>query len=331
MNEIQTTKIPEIAAVVIGRNEGERLRKCLESMLINISKIVYVDSGSTDGSRDLAKGLGVHVVELDMNIPFTAARARNEGVQYVNENFGPQIKYIQFVDGDCEIVPGWVEAAHHFLEGNDDFVVTCGRRREKFPEATIYNHLTDIEWNTPVGEALSCGGDCLMRLDAFNEAGGYHSDLIAGEEPELCVRLRANGGRVMRQDHEMTLHDAAITKFSQWWKRILRGGHAYAEGAHIHGKKEDRHCVKQTRRALFWGIALPCLILFMGIFSQLTLLAFAIYPLQAIRIGLKSGHQNYRLTYGMFMMFAKFAETLGILKFYKGLLFNKRSAIIEYK
>lgn len=68
-----------VAAVAIGRNEGARLVACLESMVGRVDPIIYVDSGSTDNSVAEARARGAEVVELDMSIPFTAARARNAG------------------------------------------------------------------------------------------------------------------------------------------------------------------------------------------------------------------------------------------------------------
>jgi len=103
--------------------------------------------------------------------------------------------------------------------------VVCGCCRERFPDRSIFNMLCDIEWDTPVGEANACGGDAMMRADAFGQANGYRDDLIAGEEPEICVRLRAVGWKIWRLGEEMTLHDAVMTRFSQWWNRTkLSGG-----------------------------------------------------------------------------------------------------------
>ena len=83
----------EIGVVVIGRNEGERLKRCLASLLGKADKVIYVDSGSTDGSVQLAQGLGIEVVALDMTRPFTAARARNEGFQCLQRQL-PQVTYV---------------------------------------------------------------------------------------------------------------------------------------------------------------------------------------------------------------------------------------------
>jgi GT2 family glycosyltransferase len=223
-----------IGAVVIGRNEGERLRRCLESIVGRVGCTVYVDSGSTDGSTVVAKSLNARVVPLDLNQPFTAARARNEGAVHLM-TVQPATAYIQFVDGDCIVDEGWLTAAAEVLSRDPKVAAVCGRRREVRPEASIYNRLCDMEWDTAVGEAKACGGDAMMRAEAFKGVGGFNPAVIAGEEPELCVRLRAAGWRIQRIEHEMTLHDAAMTSWGQWWRRTLRAGHAYAEGAAMHG------------------------------------------------------------------------------------------------
>ena len=238
-----------LAAVVIGRNEGDRLIRCLASLKGHFASIVYVDSGSTDGSVTVARSAGAIVVELDMTVPFTAARGRNAGVTHLfSHNIDPD--FIQFIDGDCELHPSWIDTASAFMKGAPDVAVACGRRRERNPEGTIYNWLIDLEWNTPLGEADACGGDALVRSEALLAAGGYNPDLIAGEEPELCLRLRQAGWKIWRIDAEMTLHDADIRRFGQWWLRMRRGGHSYAEGAFLHGATQERYL--DRRLQLCW-------------------------------------------------------------------------------
>jgi len=317
--------------VVIGRNEGERLKRCLGSALPAATCVVYVDSGSTDGSADWARAQGARVVELDMTRPFTAARARNEGFRRLRLE-APQLPFVQFVDGDCEIAPGWLDAALAFLQEHPQVVAACGRRRERHPEHSLYNLLCDQEWDTPVGEARSCGGDVMMRTDALSRAGGYRDDLIAGEEPELCVRLRAAGWKIWRLPDEMTLHDAAMTRFGQWWKRSMRGGHAYAEGAALHGAPPERHGVAATRRALLWGAALPLATLVLTLLSPWFLLLLAAYPLQVLRIALRDGIRDpARRWRALFFVLARFPEAQGVLKFRLDRLRRRRSVLIEYK
>lgn len=324
--------LTRVGVVIIGRNEGERLVNCLKSLVSQACQLVYVDSGSTDNSVSVARQLGAEVVSLDMNIPFTAARARNEGFTQLKKLY-PHIEFVQFVDGDCEVVTTWLERVVAFMDSHIEVAAACGRRRERFPDKTVYNKLCDMEWNTPIGEAKACGGDVLMRVIAFEKANGYRADLIAGEEPELCVRFRAAGWKIWRLDEEMTLHDAAMTRFSQWWKRTMRAGHAFAEGAYLHGAPPEKHWVSETRRARVWGLVIPIIALILSVICiQWGLLFLLIYPLQVTRIALSSPNKDKSSWISaFFLVLGKFPEMLGQIKFYQRLRSGKQGRLIEYK
>lgn len=332
MNLQADTVFQQTGAVVIGRNEGVRLQTCLESLVQRVVSLVYVDSGSTDDSVNIARKLGVSVLELDMSIPFTAARARNEGFSELVRLF-PLLEYVQFVDGDCEVVDGWIDAALQSLAANMDVAIVCGRRKERFPENSVYNQLCDIEWDTPIGEANACGGDALIRVRAFKQVKGYKPDLIAGEEPEMCVRLRQNGWKIWRLDADMTLHDANMNRFSQWWKRAIRAGYAYAEGASIHGDSKHRHWVDEVRSNWIWGMSFP-VFLILGLIWPITLLLLFVYPLQSIRIYARAClHRSVqdRKVFAIFCVIAKLPLMLGQIKFHLNQMTGRDSQIIEYK
>ncbi len=328
--------LKRVGLVAIGRNEGDRLRQCLVSVVGKVAQVVYVDSGSTDGSLELARSLGVDVVELDLSIPFTAARARNAGFARLLEA-NAEIEFVQFVDGDCEVVEGWLDYALAQLDAHPDVAVVCGRRRERFPEASIYNLLCDIEWDTPVGEAKACGGDSMMRVAAFQQVEGFNPTMIAGEEPELCVRLRQNGGKILRLDAEMTRHDAQMTRFGQWWKRFQRAGHAYAEGSWLHGREPERHWVKESRSIWLWGLIVPLLVLGLALPTRgLSLLLLAAYPLITYRI-YRYYMQQQKLKakdawiYALSCVLGKFPQVQGQIQFHLGRLLGRRQGLIEYK
>lgn len=331
MSENELPKM-SVGLVAIGRNEGERLRKCIESVVGQVNKVIYVDSGSNDDSVAMAISHGVTVVGLDMRRPFTAARARNEGFKLLRKD-APELDYVQFVDGDCEVVPGWLEKAALFLNEHSDVAVVCGRRRERFPHRSLYNMLCDMEWDTPVGEARYCGGDAMMRASVLESVGGYREDMIAGEEPELCVRLRAAGWKIWRLEEEMTLHDAAMTSFWQWWKRNKRAGYAYAHGAYLHGIPPERHGVRQSRSAWIWGLVIP--VLTIGLVIWLGLLGFTlllVYPLQIVRLALRgkwSAHENWWRA--LFLVMGKLPELAGQVSFFYNRLSGKAARLIEYK
>lgn len=320
------------AVVAIGRNEGERLAKCLDSVVGGASLVVYVDSGSTDGSVSLARSTGIEVVELDTRIPITAAKARNEGFKRLRE-LAPDLSHVQFVDGDCEVVSGWFENGIRFLDEHGDVAIVCGRLRERDPNLSIYNMLCEIEWDTPVGDAKACGGNAMVRVSAFEKVGGYRSDMIAGEEPELCVRLRAMGWRISRLDKEMAVHDAAIASFSQWWKRMVRGGYAFAHGAQLHGASPERFCVRESLSAWIWGLGVPVGVIGLAVWSGVwALILFLVYPLRIAHLALRGGRSARENWWRAgFLVLGKFPELLGQIRFLLDRYLGRQSRVIEYK
>jgi len=318
--------------VVIGRNEGERLMACCRSILAFGAPIVYVDSGSSDESVRNVRVLGVDVIELDLRLSFTAARARNEGFQSLC-TLAPQLRYVQFVDGDCEIVAGWLDRAIAWLDAHGDVAVVCGRRRERYPRRSVYNMLCDIEWDTPVGEARACGGDALVRVEAFQAVRGFRPELIAGEEPELCVRLRQAGWRVWRLDAEMTLHDAAILRFGQWWARAVRAGYAYAQAVALHGRPPERHGVRESRGIWLWAAVVPVAVaVAVSLWGTWGLALLLVYPAQVLRLGLRGSRSNSENVWrAVFLVLGKFPEWIGQLRYLRERWVGGRARLIEYK
>jgi GT2 family glycosyltransferase len=321
-----------VGVVVIGRNEGDRLRRCLTSAVREARHLLYVDSGSADGSVALAQSLGVETFALDTSVPFSAARARNEGQARLRQ-MHPHLRYLQFVDGDCELCEDWLSAAAEFLDSHADVAVALGRLREKHPERSVFNTMIQFEWDLPPGETRTCGGIAMMRASAFDQVQGFRTDLIAGEEPELCVRLRRNGWRIWRLAGDMALHDLAMSRFSQWWKRQLRTGHVFAEGVALHGAPPERHCVRQYCSALLWGLGIPLATLAsIAYFGASGAVVLALYPLQVVRLALRgrgSARQNW--LYGSFLVIGKFPTMLGVLHFHIHRALGHRRRLIEYK
>lgn len=330
-----TNVLARIGLVAIGRNEGDRLKRCLRSIPKGLAAVVYVDSGSTDGSVEHARSTGAEVVALDMSIPFTAARARNAGWHRLLE-IKPQLELLQFVDGDCEIAEGWLQAATAALDADPKLAVVCGRRRELHPDATTFNRLCDMEWNTPIGEAEACGGDALFRVSALTAVGGYDDSVIAGEEPELCLRLRRAGYRVHRIDHEMTRHDAAITRWSQWWLRNVRAGHACAEGHHRYGDGPERFYRRALASNLVWGLGVPAVSVGLALPTLGTSLGLlGLYGVlyrraRADRLQRGDSPQDAAL-YAKHIVIGKLPNAQGILQFHSRRLRRVQNTLIEYK
>lgn len=337
-----------VGFVAIGRNEGERLKGCLRSVLKVTDIIVYVDSGSSDGSVEFARELGVHVVELDVSGGFTMAKGRNAGWRRLLE-ISPGVTLVHFIDGDCELADNWLPKALEEIGKQVDVAVVCGGRRERYPERSLYNRLTDIEWNTPVGEARSCGGDALFRRDVLEAMGGYEETLIAGEEPELCQRIRRDGWKIVRIEAVMTWHDANMLHFSQWWKRYVRGGYGASDVARrstLSGASGREVLFgDQVRSARIWTMGSILCLLFAALISVLflqpwivSLMAvglFSAWLLQGVRIGLsqrrRAGGFGIGLIYGIMLMLAKWPQALGCWKYSSDMRRGLIPKLIEYK
>jgi len=320
-----------LGIVAIGRNEGERLRDCLRSLPPEAT-VVYVDSGSTDRSTTLARELGAEVVDLDLQKPFTAARARNAGFKRL-EQISSDVEYVQFIDGDCSLCPTWLDHAVEHLKSHDDVGAVSGRRRERFPERSIYNQLCDWEWEQgKIGQADAFGGDVVIRAKALLAVGGYRDDLIAGEDPELALRLRMAGWKLWRLDTDMTVHDAALTQFKQWWRRSTRSGYAFAQGAHLHGAT-NRYRVWESHRAWLWAFWLPLVgITLILVFGPIAGLFFGIYLVQFLRQLLRNkGSLRDRAALSFFQILSRFAENIGQLKYLRDRIARRQAQLIEYK
>ncbi len=320
-----------VGIVAIGRNEGERLKRCLASLKAAVDQIVYVDSGSTDGSVAHAKQQGILVAELEADMPFTAARARNAGFAALTSRW-PEVSFVMFIDGDCELADGFPEAAAGALNADSNIGAVTGRCRERFPDATIYNRLCDMEWAGPVGEITACGGIFVVRADGFRKIGGFNENVIAAEDDDFCIRLRKTGVRIIRIDRDMCFHDADIRRFGQWWRRSVRAGHAFAQVGELH----PGYFQSERRRAWFWGVALPLAAVLAAPFTYgLSLALLLLYPASLVRTrarlirnGAAPDHASLGAT---FLTLSKFPNLAGILDYKRKKLSGRAPGIVEYK
>jgi hypothetical protein len=337
-----TSQMGKVGIIIIGRNEGERLRRCLMSIASAGYPMVYVDSASEDGSSVVARGLGAQVVDLDMSNGFSAARARNEGVDWLLKEF-PDTEFIQFVDGDCEVASGWFCAALHALSIMPEVAIVAGRLNERFPQVSIYNRLADFEWNSSGFGAISAvGGIFLIRRNVFQDVGGFNASVTAGEEPELCQRVRNALWGIVRLDTEMAWHDLGMTQFRQWWRRQVRGGYGGLDVARRFGLETFR---RNGLRARFWS-TLPLLALLVGYGTSqiagqhagysVALLILALWPAQLIRIAVRTWRNgapiHISLAHAYFTLISFWPQMWGQLVYFSDSVFaHKNPRLIEYK
>jgi GT2 family glycosyltransferase len=340
----------EVGVVAIGRNEGERLRRCLDSLIGRGLALVYVDSGSTDDSVAMARSKGVEVVELDMSRPFTAARARNAGFERLSQ-VDPGVRFVQVLDGDCEVADGWLDRARRELDDNPTVAVVCGRRREKFPEHSIYNRMADVEWAMPIrwqaadGPAEACGGDAMIRAAAYREVGGFDPSLPAGEEPEFCQRLHAAGWRVVRLGDDMTWHDLDMRRFRQWARRQFRTGYGALDTVTRFGRGPTGPFRKVIRSARIWAVGWPLVVILGGVLAAAlggTAVGLAIAGVLALALPVQMARVARRvrpladgpvsaLAYGVLTMLGMWPQVAGQLLYLRDRSVGRHARLIEYK
>jgi GT2 family glycosyltransferase len=328
--------VGDVGVVIIGRNEGPRLIRSLASLTPQSNAVVYVDSGSTDDSVHQARSQGVHVVQMDLSKPFTASRARNAGFEALTETW-PQVRKVQFVDGDCQILPDWLADASAALDADPNRVAVCGWGREIHPEHSIYNRICQVEWRMgSTGEVAAFGGLVMIRADAFKAVGGFDEDVVAAEDDELAFRLRANGGTILKLDRDCFAHDANILRFSQWWKRAQRGGYAYAQVSSMHGSGPERKFVKEVQRTNLWGMVAPALAVVGAPFTRgLSLGVLVRYPIAMMRAAQTARRRGNAwpdsVAWGVSCGLAVFPQAIGARQFARNRRRGQTHQMIEYK
>ncbi len=327
--------VRDLGFVVIGRNEGERLGVCLGSIGCNPSRLVYVDSGSTDRSVHHARQFGATVVELDSSVPFTAARARNAGVERLLDGRPPPT-FVQFLDGDTEVEPGWIGTALSRLCSDQTVVAVCGRIRERYPERSIFNASCDIDWDSPAaGVVKACAGNVMMRIGAFRAVGGFDAALIAGEEPELCKRLRAAGGTILTLDHDMVVHDVDLMTYAQWWKRCMRSGYAMTLLAHRQALETGWRAWRTPVKSATWAVGLPLVTAVGMTLHPIAGMALVLYPVRVARLYVQQRRRRRSrrtaLAYALLNTASKVAELVGSIRYGWDTLTGSPARIIEHK
>jgi GT2 family glycosyltransferase len=235
--------------------------------------------------------------------------------------------------------------AREKLEADERLGAVCGRRRERYPHHSIYNRLIDIEWNTPTGPALAVGGDAMFRLSAFEGVGGYDPTVMAGEEPQLCLRIRHANWKIERVEAEMTIHDAAMTRFGQWWRRNVRAGYGTLDVNRRFKVGGERIFGKMARSAAMWAMGWPLAVLVAGAIGWMArgntagilcaAIVFAALPAQILRVSLKAFLRGMppriALAFGSMTMLSKWAWFRGQLKYLLDRSRGRGLELIEYK
>jgi len=327
-------KVPFVSIVIIGRNEGDRLVKCIQSARkleypSDRKEIIYVDSRSSDDSVEQAKKLGIEKIFVLEQEKTCAAMGRNLGMQHAVGEL------ILFLDGDTQISRDFLTAAITHFE-KEEIAIVYGRRTEIHPES-LYIQLCGSDWSQRIpGYTETAAGDVLMRAEVIREIGGY-KEIIAGEDPEMSNSVINAGYKILFLDKDMVKHDLAMHSFRQYWKHSVRSGFAYAVVADITKGRAIPLWVDKKKKIMRQGV-LYILAPLLGIaasFLLWTIIPFIMYLILGglilgrsfIKNRMKGMKMGFNAIYTLHSHFLKIPLMIGQLTY----LTNKNKSLIEYK
>jgi glycosyltransferase involved in cell wall biosynthesis len=315
---------PNISCIVIGINSARTIVSCIKSIKKSdypkLIEIIYVDGGSSDNSVELAKKLGVKVIQLKQEHP-TPGRGRNVGWKNASNEL------IQFLDGDTTLDQKWLKKAIKHIDNKT--VAVCGYGKEKDPNKNWYHLVADLEWSNETGNIKYFGGNVLIKKSILEETSGYNDNLIAGEDPEFSFRIREKGYNIKRLDSLMYYHDINMNNLKEYFKRCFRKGYGYAEVGTMRLKKKEYGWIKRTIKTTIKTIGTFVFLILALLFQNIYFVSFAlllnIIPIIKISRFKKQYKLNIKksIIYALHLVLAAYLTTAGVFRYYIGKLFNK--------
>lgn len=205
---------PAVSVVVVTRNEADRIRDCLESVLaavtpVGVTEVIVVDSNSTDETVDIAREFPVTVLRITDSERTGPSAGRHVGFERASG------EYVLFVDGDMHLNSGWVQDALDRLARDSAL-------------AGVDGHLDDEGAAGTVAPVEYLRGVALYDAAALSAVGGFDPQLSALEDVDLGLRLRHAGYRLERLPAVVSTHptETGIGERMRRWRR----GYYFANG-----------------------------------------------------------------------------------------------------
>ncbi len=218
----------KLTVVMISKNQAWNTARQIESVLketscVSSKEIVLVDSASTDETTDIARNYPITVLRLQPTQHLTPAAGRYIGAKYTMGEM------VLFLDGDMELYPGWLEKALQFIQDKPDVAVITGQLID-LPTASEPDDKPPLV-NPDVYEATEIpygGGAALYRRSVLDEVGSFNPYLHSDEEPDLCIRIRHAGYRIIQLHYPIAYHysdpqDMLSTQIGRWRRKLFLG------------------------------------------------------------------------------------------------------------
>jgi glycosyltransferase involved in cell wall biosynthesis len=218
-----------ISFIIIGKNEGWKLTKCLESVFktikqsnITLYEVIYVDSNSKDDSIGRANAF-VRVRIYQITGICNAAIARNIGAR---ESRGD---VLFFIDGDMEIM-------HDFLPLVYD---SSSELKYNFVSGNLLNINYDYYGNivskqnatyTKIKEKyeVTTGGIFLIKRNLWLRMNGMKTKLVYNEDLDFGIRLAKSENKLYRKKEIIAKHHTIPSNDkNRMWKFLFSKSELY--------------------------------------------------------------------------------------------------------
>lgn len=290
MTEIQ------LSIVLIAKNLEWNIARLIESVQANATalepyEIIYVDSASTDRTVEIACQYPVGVYRLPPENQLTPAAGRFTGFKKAKG------KLLLFLDGDQQLWPGWLEKGLRILDANPDVAGVTGvevfLKPDQKPED--YTGPGPETFDDRYFQVRQTSGPALFRRTVLEELGPYHPFLYSEEEPEMCLRFRSHGYRLLRTYHPIVFHYSDPRKeIPTLFKRRKRNLYlGYGQVLRLHAGKptlrtylKERGYIVMPAIGLLLGLALLIVSLVTGVwwlFGAWVLFVAGLYIVDIVR------------------------------------------------
>ena len=224
---------PAVSVIVISHNTRDLTMQCLHSLSVfeNIQTIV-VDTGSSDGTPDAVKSLGLHLISASVSTGYAAAshlgvkQASSENLIICNADTVFQIESIEplisalndkgvgiagprLINSDGTLQQSWAR----FPDVASEWSGALDRSEVDDPRSGTHM----VSW---------VGGACIaMKRSTWDVLNGYNPDIMFyGEDSDLCWRARQTGLRTVFVADAIVTHHGGQSSTSRsplWLRRHL--------------------------------------------------------------------------------------------------------------
>lgn len=215
--------------MIITKNQDWNIDRLIKSVLKETAyilerEITLVDSASSDRTVAIAAKYPIKVLRLRPDQRLTASAGRNVGYKHSSGDL------VLFLDGDMELYPGWLAEALVVIRDRAEVAVVAGPWIDlpKLDKRDDMAKFRQIKREYTDEEISYVGGAALYRRSVLEQVGPFNPWLYSDEEPELCMRIRHAGFRIVRLGHSIAYHysdppDYMSTLVARWRRGLYLG------------------------------------------------------------------------------------------------------------